>query len=44
MVLTSKQLTENDKKQLNGEVAAVFERNSLAGPELVNWLHQLTKL
>jgi CheY-like chemotaxis protein/anti-sigma regulatory factor (Ser/Thr protein kinase) len=44
MVLTSKQLTDNDKRQLNGEVAAVFERNSLAGPELVNWLHQLTRL
>ena len=41
MVLTAKQLTEEDKKQLNGFVAAVFERNSLAGPELIGWLHQL---
>ena len=41
MVLTAKQLTDEDKKQLNGYVAAVFERNSLAGPELINWLRQL---
>ncbi len=40
MVLTAKQLTDEDKKQLNG-VAAVFERNSLAGPELIGWLRQL---
>jgi signal transduction histidine kinase/CheY-like chemotaxis protein/CHASE3 domain sensor protein len=42
MVLTAKQLTNEDKKQLNGHVAAVLERNSLAGHELVSWLHQLT--
>jgi len=30
-----------DKKQLNGYVAGVFERKSLAGAELVDWLHQL---
>jgi CheY-like chemotaxis protein/anti-sigma regulatory factor (Ser/Thr protein kinase) len=42
MVLTAKQLTDDDKRQLNGHVAAVFERNSVAGPELVNWLRQLT--
>jgi len=41
MVLTSKDLTEEDKRQLNGQVAAVFERNSLAGAELIGWLHQL---
>jgi hypothetical protein len=44
MVLTAKQLTDGDKKKLNGQVAAVFERNSLAGPELVNWLRQLLAL
>jgi len=44
MILTAKQLTDGDKKQLNGQVAAVFERNSLAGPELVNWLRQLVAL
>jgi CheY-like chemotaxis protein len=41
MVLTAKNLTEEDKRQLNGQVAAVFERNSLAGAELIGWLHQL---
>jgi signal transduction histidine kinase/CheY-like chemotaxis protein/CHASE3 domain sensor protein len=41
MVLTAKQLTDEDKKQLNGHVAAVLERNSLAGQELVSWLRQL---
>jgi len=38
MVLTSKQLTKGDKAALNGCVAAVFERNSVAGSELVTWL------
>jgi CheY-like chemotaxis protein/anti-sigma regulatory factor (Ser/Thr protein kinase) len=41
MVLTAKELTDEDKKQLNGYVAAVFERNSLAGPELIGWLKEL---
>ena len=41
MVLTAKQLTDEDKKQLNGHVAAVFERSSLAGPELIGWLRRL---
>jgi CheY-like chemotaxis protein len=41
MVLTSKNLTEEDKRQLSGQVAAVFERNSLASAELIGWLHQL---
>ena len=38
MVLTSKELTKADKKALSGHVAAIFQRNSLAGPELVAWL------
>jgi signal transduction histidine kinase/CheY-like chemotaxis protein/CHASE3 domain sensor protein len=38
MVLTSKRLTSGDKAALNGCVAAVFERNSVAGSELVAWL------
>ena len=41
LVLTAKELTDEDKKQLNGSVAAVFDRKSLAGPELIGWLHQL---
>jgi signal transduction histidine kinase/CheY-like chemotaxis protein len=38
MVLTSKKLTSGDKAALNGCVAAIFERNSVAGSELVAWL------
>jgi PAS domain S-box-containing protein len=41
MVLTAKVLTESDKKALNGQVAAVFERNSVAGPELTDWLRSI---
>jgi PAS domain S-box-containing protein len=42
MILTAKQLTNEDKRLLNGSVAAVFERGALGGPELVEWLTQLT--
>jgi signal transduction histidine kinase/CheY-like chemotaxis protein/CHASE3 domain sensor protein len=38
MVLTSKELTHDDKQALNGCVAAIFQRNSVAGSELVAWL------
>jgi CheY-like chemotaxis protein len=38
MVLTSKTLTEDDKRELNGQVAAIFQRNSVAGTELIGWL------
>ena len=38
MVLTSKELTTEDKKALNGYVAAIFERSSVTGSELVAWL------
>jgi CheY-like chemotaxis protein/nitrogen-specific signal transduction histidine kinase len=38
MVLTAKTLTEDDKRALNGQVAAIFQRNSVAGPELTAWL------
>ncbi len=38
MVLTSKELTDDDKRALNGCVAAIFQRNSVAGSELVAWL------
>jgi len=41
MVLTSKTLTENEKKDLNRNVAAIFERNSVAGPELIEWLRSI---
>jgi CheY-like chemotaxis protein len=38
MVLTAKTLTESDKRALNGQVAAIFQRNSVAGAELTEWL------
>jgi CheY-like chemotaxis protein len=38
MVLTSKTLTEDDKRALSGQVAAIFQRNSVAGTELTAWL------
>ena len=38
MVLTAKALTDDDKKALNGQVAAIFQRNSVAGTELIAWL------
>ena len=41
MVLTAKELNAEDKRALNGYVAAVFQRNSVGGAELVEWLRGL---
>jgi len=41
MVLTAKAITEQDKRVLNGQVAAIFQRNSVAGPELTDWLRRI---
>jgi CheY-like chemotaxis protein len=41
MVLTAKVLTDDDKRVLNGQVAAVFQRNSVAGAELIDWLRSV---
>jgi signal transduction histidine kinase/DNA-binding response OmpR family regulator/CHASE3 domain sensor protein len=38
MVLTAKELTNADKAALNGHVAKIFERNSVAGSDLLDWL------
>jgi CheY-like chemotaxis protein len=38
MILTAKTLTEDDKQSLSGNVAEIFQRNSVAGTELVEWL------
>jgi hypothetical protein len=38
MVLTAKVLTAGDKRALNGQVSGIFERDSVAGPELIGWL------
>jgi hypothetical protein len=37
-MLTAKELTVDNKAALNGCVAAIFQRNSVAGTELVAWL------
>jgi PAS domain S-box-containing protein len=41
MVLTAKTLTADDKTTLNGQVAAIFERNLGAGTELTAWLQKI---
>ena len=41
MVLTAKGLTDNDKQALNGQVAAIFQRDSVAGAELTDWLKRI---
>ncbi|TME35627.1 MAG: response regulator [Chloroflexi bacterium] len=41
MVLTSKELTDVDKSALNGQVSAIFQRNSVAGTELTAWLRSI---
>jgi len=41
MILTGKNLTEDDKRQLNGHVAAILERGSTGATDLVNWLNRL---
>jgi len=41
MVLTAKTLSEEDKRALNGNVAAIFQRNSTAGAELTEWLRAI---
>lgn len=41
MVLTAKVLTAADKRALNGHVSGIFQRGSVAGPELVGWLRAI---
>jgi signal transduction histidine kinase/CheY-like chemotaxis protein len=41
MVLTAKQLTNDDKQALDGHVAGIFQRDSVAGTELTGWLREL---
>jgi len=41
MVLTAKGLTDHDKQALNGQVAAIFQRDSVAGTELTDWLKRI---
>jgi PAS domain S-box-containing protein len=41
MILTAKDLTEDDKRQLNGRVAAILERGSTGAADLIGWLQRL---
>jgi PAS domain S-box-containing protein len=41
MILTSKTLTEYDKRSLNGQVAAIFQRNSVAATDLTARLRSI---
>jgi CheY-like chemotaxis protein len=41
MVLTAKALTVADKRALNNQVAAIFQRKSVAGTELIAWLRDI---
>jgi PAS domain S-box-containing protein len=41
MVLTAKVLTEREKSTLNRQVAAIFQRKSVAGAELTDWLRAI---
>jgi CheY-like chemotaxis protein/anti-sigma regulatory factor (Ser/Thr protein kinase) len=41
MILTAKDLTDDDKRHLNGHVAAIVERRSTAATDLLAWLNRL---
>jgi PAS domain S-box-containing protein len=41
MILTAKDLTDDDKSQLNGNVAAILARGSTGAPDLLDWLRRL---
>jgi hypothetical protein len=41
MILTAKDLTDDDKRQLNGNVAAILARGSTGAPDLLDWLRRL---
>jgi CheY-like chemotaxis protein len=41
LIVTAKDLDARDKHQLNGQVAAVLQKGSTAGVELLAWLRQL---
>ena len=41
LVMTAKDLTAADKRWLNGQAAAVLDKSSVAGVDLVSWLNEL---
>jgi len=41
MILTAKDLTDEDKRQLNGSVAAIMSRGTTGAQDLLGWLNRL---
>jgi hypothetical protein len=41
MVLTAKELSDSDKRQLNGRVSSILQRGSTGATELVSHLRQV---
>jgi len=41
LVLTAKELTDSEKAMLNGRVATIFQKNSVASVELLRWMDEL---
>jgi PAS domain S-box-containing protein len=41
MILTAKDLTDGDKRQLNGHAKAILARGSTGGPDILAWLDRL---
>jgi CheY-like chemotaxis protein/anti-sigma regulatory factor (Ser/Thr protein kinase) len=41
MILTAKDLTEGDKRQLNGHAKAILARGSTGGPDILAWLDRI---
>ncbi|HLQ61341.1 MAG TPA: response regulator, partial [Candidatus Acidoferrales bacterium] len=41
LIVTAKDLTDADKELLNGHVAAILRKDSLAGTDLLNWLRHV---
>jgi CheY-like chemotaxis protein len=41
LIVTAKDLDAKDKRRLNGQVAAVLQKGSTAGVELLAWLRKL---
>jgi len=41
MIITAKDLTDDDKRQLNGHVGAILARSSTGATDLLGWLRRL---
>jgi CheY-like chemotaxis protein len=41
IVVTAKDITDEDKAQLNGRVAAIVQKGTFSRPELIEWLRRV---